>query len=88
MTNDSEEFRSPRKNRKENRCLKKNFVAAGDSEAAAGDSEAAAGESEAAAGESEAAAGESEAAAEDKDKTNRQRAERQGKGTNSGRVRG
>ncbi len=37
MTNDSEEFRSPRKNRKENRCLKKNFVAAGESEAAAGD---------------------------------------------------
>ena len=50
------------KNRKENRCLKKNFVAAGESEAAAGESEAAAGESEAAAGESEAAAG-------DKDKT-------------------
>ena len=32
------------KNRKENRCLKKNFVAAGESEAAAGESEAAAGD--------------------------------------------
>ncbi len=33
MTNDSEEFRRPRKNRKENRCLRKNFVAAGGHEA-------------------------------------------------------
>jgi hypothetical protein len=32
LTNDSEEFRRPRKNRKENRCLKKNFVAAGEIE--------------------------------------------------------
>jgi hypothetical protein len=33
LTNDSEEFRRPRKNRKENRCLLKNFVAAGEHEA-------------------------------------------------------